>query len=79
MPIRILVVDEQAVYRVGLRDLIAAKIPRVNVIEASSLVRALSCELRSNAFDLVLVGADLSNSAALDTLKARGRLARADH
>lgn len=70
MPIRILVVDEQAVYRVGLRDLIAAKIPRVNVIEASSLVRALSCELRSNAFDLVLVGADLSNSAALDTLKA---------
>ena len=70
MPIRILVVDEQAVYRVGLRELIAAKIPGVEVIEASSLVRVLSCELRSNTFDLVLVGADLSNSAALDTLKA---------
>jgi DNA-binding NarL/FixJ family response regulator len=70
MPIRILVVDEQAVYRVGLRELIAAKIPRVEVIEASSLVRALSCELRSNTFDLVLLGADLSNSTALDTLKA---------
>ena len=40
------------------------------MIEASSLVRVLSCELRSNTFDLVLVGADLSNSAALDTLKA---------
>ena len=70
MPIRILVVDEQAVYRAGLRELIAAKIPHVSVIEASSLVRALSCEPRSNTFDLVLVGADLSNSAALDTLKA---------
>ena len=70
MPIRILVVDEQAVYRAGLRELIAAKIPRVEVIEASCLVRALSCELRSNTFDLVLLGADLSNSAALDTLKA---------
>ena len=70
MPIQILVVDEQAVYRVGLRELIAAKIPRVEVIEASSLVRALSCELRSNTFDLVLLGADLSNSTALDTLKA---------
>ena len=32
-------------------------------------MEALSCELRSNKFDLVLVGADLS-SAALATLKA---------
>lgn len=70
MPIRILVVDEQAVYRIGLRELIAAKIPRVEVIEASSLVQVLSCALRSNTFDLVLLGADLSNSTALDTLKA---------
>ena len=54
MRIRILVVDQQAVYRVGLRELIAAKIPRVEVIEASSLVQALSCELRSNAFDLLI-------------------------
>ena len=70
MPIQILVVDEQAVYRAGLRELLAAKIQRVEVIEASSLVRALSCELQSNTFDLVLLGADLSNSKALDTLKA---------
>jgi len=70
MPIRILVVDEQAVYRVGLRELIAAKIPRVEVIEASSLVGALPCALRSNTFDLVLLGVDLSNSTSLDALKA---------
>ena len=70
MPIQILVVDEQAVYRVGLRELIAAKIPRVEVIEASSLVGALPCALRSNTFDLVLLGVDLSKSTALDALKA---------
>ena len=69
MAIQILIVDEQAIYRVGLRELIAAKISRVEVAEAGSLVEALSCELRSNKFDLVLVGADLS-SAALATLKA---------
>ena len=68
-PFEILIVDEQAVYRTGLRELIAAKVPCVEVIEASTL-QALSCELRSNTFDLVLVGAGLSNSAALDTLKA---------
>ena len=69
MPIRILVVDQQAVYRVGLRELIAAKVPCGEVIEVSSLVQALSSQLRDKPFDLVLVGADLSNSAALDTLK----------
>ena len=76
MVIRILIVDEQAIYRVGLRELIAAKIPRVEVAEAGSLVGALSCELRSNRFDLVLVGADLS-SAALATLKAGREALRA--
>ena len=70
MPIRILVVDEQAVYRRGLRELIATKVPSAEVIEASSLVRALSPELQSNTFDLVLVGTGPSNSAARDTLKA---------
>ena len=69
MPIQILIVDDQAVYRTGLRELIAAKVPCVEVIEASTL-QALSRELRSNTFDLVLVGAGLSSSAALDTLKA---------
>src|SRR5271157_4454182 len=68
MPIR--VVDEQAVYRTGLRALIAAKVPFVEVFEASSLAQALSCELRNNMFDLVLVGAGLSNLKALDTLRA---------
>jgi DNA-binding NarL/FixJ family response regulator len=70
MPIRILVVDEQAVYRRGLRELIATKVPSAEVIEASSLVRALSRELQSNTFDLVLVGTGPSNSAERDTLKA---------
>ena len=66
---RILVLDEQAVYRTGLRELIDAKVPCAEVIEASSLLQALS-QLRSSTFDLVLVGVDLSSFGPLDSLKA---------
>ena len=57
---RILVFDEQNVYRTGLRSLIGARVPRAEVIEASSLIQALS-QIRNGAFDLVLVGVDLSS------------------
>ena len=66
---RILVLDEQAVYRTGLRELIGAKVPCAEVIEASSLIQALS-QIRSGTFDLVLVGVDLSSFGPLDSLKA---------
>ena len=66
---RILVLDEQAVYRTGLRELIDSKVPCAEVIEASSLLQALS-QLRSSTFDLVLVGVDLSSFGPLDSLKA---------
>lgn len=69
MPIQILIIDEQAVFRTGLRELIAAKIPGVDVLEASSLAQAVSCD-QTNSFDLVLVGAGRSNSEAFDTLTA---------
>ena len=60
---RILVLDEQAIYRTGLRELIDSKVPCAEVIEASSLLQALS-QLRSSTFDLVLVGVDLSSFGA---------------
>lgn len=69
MPRRILVVDEQAIYRTGLCELIA-EMPDVDVIGASTLTQVMSCEHRNKMFDLVLVGAGPSNSAALDALKA---------
>ncbi|MFO1100193.1 MAG: response regulator transcription factor [Xanthobacteraceae bacterium] len=70
MPMRILIIDEQAVFRTGLRELIVAKIPGVEVLVASSLAQAISCELPTNTFDLVLVGAGRSNSGAFDSLTA---------
>jgi DNA-binding NarL/FixJ family response regulator len=66
---RILVFDEHSVYRTGLRSLIGARVPRAEVIEASSLIQALS-QIRNGAFDLVLVGVGLSSLGSLDPLKA---------
>ena len=73
---RILVLDEHTVYRTGLRSLICAKVPCTEVIEASSLVQALS-QLRNSSFDLVLVGVDLSSFGALNPLKAAGEASSA--
>ena len=66
---RILVLDEHFIYRTGLRILIGAKVPRAEVIEASSLIQALS-QIQNGAFDLVLLGLDQSSFGQLDTLKA---------
>src|SRR4249919_3125863 len=66
---RILVFDEQNVYRTGLRSLIGTRVPRAEVIEASSRIEALS-QIRNGTFDLVLVGVDLSSFGPLDPLKA---------
>jgi DNA-binding NarL/FixJ family response regulator len=65
---RILVLDEHAVYRTGLCEFIGAQIPRAEVIEASSLIQALTL-IRNGAFDLVLIGVNLS-SIGLDSLRA---------
>ena len=54
MPL-ILVLDEQTVYRTGLRSLISAEIPHAEVIEASNLPQALD-HIRNSTIDLVLVG-----------------------
>ena len=70
---RIVVLDEHTVYRTGLRSLICAKVPCAEVIEASSLVQALS-QLRNSIFDLVLVGVGLSS---LGPLKAAGEASSA--
>ena len=52
---RFLVCDGQSVYRIGLRSLISAEIPRAEVIEASNLPQALA-HIRNSTIDLVLVG-----------------------
>ncbi len=67
--LRILVFDEHSVYRTGLRSLICAQMPRAEVIEASSVIDALSV-IRDGALDLVLVGVDAVSRAALDQFKA---------
>ena len=64
---RILVVDDQAVYRTGLRSLISTQILGAEVLEAHSLPQALP-QIQHGAFDLVLLGLDLSDSEAVDAL-----------
>jgi DNA-binding NarL/FixJ family response regulator len=66
---RFLVCDGQSVYRIGLRDLIRAKVACAEVIDASNLNDALS-QIRHSVFDLVLVGTDRSGLKQLDSLKA---------
>jgi DNA-binding NarL/FixJ family response regulator len=66
---RFLVCDGQSVYRIGLRSLISAGIPRAEVIEASNLPEALD-HIRSSTIDLVLVGTGRSSLVVLDSLKA---------
>ena len=68
MPL-ILVLDEQTVYRAGLRSLISAEIPHAEVIEASNLPQALD-HIRNSTIDLVLVGTGRSSLATFDSLKA---------
>jgi DNA-binding NarL/FixJ family response regulator len=63
-----LVCDGQSVYRIGLCDLIRAKVACAEVIDASNLNDALS-QIRHTVFDLVLVGTDRSGLEQLDSLK----------
>ncbi len=65
---RILILDEHFISRTGLRILISAKVPHAEVIEASSLIQALS--QIQEALDLVLLGLELSSFGQLNTLKA---------
>ena len=55
---RILLFDEQSVYRAGLHSLISSNMPRAEVVEANSLNEALS-QIRNDAFNLVLLGVNL--------------------
>jgi DNA-binding NarL/FixJ family response regulator len=66
---RILIFDEHSVYRTGLRSLICVQMPRAEVLEASSLIQALSL-IQDGALDLVLVGVDSVSGGLLDPLKA---------
>jgi len=55
---RILLFDEQSVYRAGLRSLISSNMPRAEVVEANSLNEALS-QIPNDAFNLVILGVNL--------------------
>lgn len=65
---RILVFDDQSVYRTGLRIVISTNIPCAEITEASSLIEALT-KISNEVFDLVLVG-DQSALEPLDFLKS---------
>ena len=73
---RILVFDEQSIYRAGLRGLISSKIPGAEVIDASDLNEALS-QIRDSGFDLALVGTDRLESGWLHSLKSAREAASA--
>ena len=66
---RILLFDEQSVYRTGLHSLISSNMPRAEVVEANSLNEALS-QLRNDGFNLVLLGVNLPSLDLLGFLKA---------
>jgi len=65
---RVLVFDEHSVYRVGLRNLLSARIPHLEWAEADSRMDALA-QMRTGAFELVIAGVNQSNGG-LDLLKA---------
>ncbi len=65
---RILLFDEQSVYRAGLHSLISSNMPHAEVVEANSLNEALS-QIRNDAFNLVILGVNLP-SLLLGFLKA---------
>jgi DNA-binding NarL/FixJ family response regulator len=65
---RILVLDEHTIYRTGLCALITTQMPQAQVLAAKSLIEALP-QIKNDAFNLVLLGLDLSNSETVDTLK----------
>ena len=65
---RILLFDEQSVYRAGLHSLISSNMPRAEAVGANSLNEALS-QIRNDGFNLVLLGVNLP-SLLLGFLKA---------
>lgn len=66
MPIVVLVIDQQGVYRSGLRELIEARVRRCRVLEASG-VEDVAFE---QFFDLILVDSRCLSQRLLDCLKA---------
>jgi len=65
---RILVFDEQTIYRVGLRNLISTQVPCAEVTDANNFNEALS-QVRNRVFDLVLIGTGRSGLGPLASLK----------
>lgn len=66
---RILVVDEHAIYRMGLCVLISTQMPRDEVIAVHTPIEAL-LKIKDSSFDLVLMGIGLPNAGTVDMLKA---------
>jgi len=67
MMARILIFDQQTLYREGLRSLVSAQFARAEVFDTGELNGALS-QIRNRVFDLVLVGTGRSGLEALDPL-----------
>jgi two-component system, NarL family, nitrate/nitrite response regulator NarL len=69
MTMKLLVVDDHALFREGLRALLANISPGVEISEASSVEGAIQ-ECQATAFRMVLLDLGLSNSEGLDTLRS---------
>jgi DNA-binding NarL/FixJ family response regulator len=64
----LLLVDDHALFREGLRALLANISPKVTIVEAASVVGAID-ECRCTLFRMVLLDLGLSRSGGLDTLE----------
>jgi DNA-binding NarL/FixJ family response regulator len=69
MAMNLLIVDDHALFREGLRVLLANISPGVSIFEASSVESALQ-ECRATDFRMVLLDLGLSDTDGLDTLRS---------
>lgn len=69
LPMNLLLVDDHALFREGLRTLLLKISPEVTIYEAASLEGAID-ECKSTQFRMVLLDLGLSSSDGLDTLDA---------
>jgi DNA-binding NarL/FixJ family response regulator len=66
--LRVLLVDDHAVVRAGLRSILLAELPAATIAEAASAAEALD-RVRTQRWDLVILDVSLPGRGGLDVLK----------
>lgn len=67
---RILLLDDHALFREGLKTLLGQALPGAEVVEATALRQALALAAADHAFDLMLVDLDLPDARQVDAPRA---------